>query len=122
MFAALTRVGNSLFFDLIPIVADDPKHQGETGFEYMNYNLPTFSIAKVEIANNQNIQLRFLNGDYIKELIKSGNVRIKHEKDELFETFVVTASSAELRQFLTKYGHDERLFSKENSITLTRKG
>jgi hypothetical protein len=121
MFGALTKVGNNFYFDLLPIIAADPKHEDGSGFEYTNDYLPAFTMAKLEISKNA-LNLYFLNGDFIKEQIKSGNMRIKHEKDELFETFVVTASSGELRQFVEKYGNDQRLYSKENSVTLTRKG
>lgn len=121
MFGAVTSIGNQLYIDLLPIVAGNTKNEVETGYEYTNDYLPAFTMAKLEISKN-GLNLHFLNGDFIKEQIRNGNVRIKHEKDELFETFVVTASSGELRQFIEKYGHDQRLFSKENSVTLTRKG
>lgn len=121
MFGAVTKIGNSLYFDLLPIIAADPKHEDGTGFEYTNDYLPAFTMAKLEVGKNA-LNLHFLDGDFIKEQIRSGNMRIRHEKDELFETFVITASSGELRQFVEKYGNDSRLFSKENSVTLTRKG
>jgi hypothetical protein len=81
----------------------------------------SFSLAKISFVNN-NMMISFLNGDYIKELISSGRVRIKHEKEDLFGSCVITASSDELKQFLEKYGNDDRLYSKNNLITLTRKG
>lgn len=121
MFGAVTKIGNDFYFDLIPVIAEDPKNQEGSGFEYTNDYLPAFTMAKLEIDKNA-LYLQFLDGDFIKEQIKGGNMRIKHEKDELFETFIVTASSGELKQFIEKYGHDKRLFSKENSVTLTRKG
>lgn len=122
MFGGLTRINNSLYFDLIPVIVNDPKNPESTGYEYTNDYLPTFTMARLEMTGNNSLTLRFLNGDFIKEQLKQGRIRIKHEKDELFDNFLVTASSEELREFLAKYGHDERLFSKENSVTLTRKG
>jgi len=76
----------------------------------------------VEILNNNSLVLKFLNGDFIKQQIAKGNMRIRHQEDKLFESFLVTASTYELTQFLQKYSHDERLFNQENSVTLTRKG
>jgi hypothetical protein len=122
MLAALTRINNNLYFDLLPVTINDPKNKNAEGFVYTNDYLPTFTMARLEMNGNNSITLHFLNGDFLKEQLRKGNIRIKHEKDELFDKFLVTASSDELRQFITKYGHDERLFSKENSITLTRKG
>ena len=60
-------------------------------------------------------------GDYIKEIVQTGKARISHEYDPLFGTFVISASSQQLEQFLEKYGDDERLYSEENTITLFRK-
>ena len=122
MFGAMTRIGNSQYIDLLPVIVNDPENQEMNGYEYSNDYLPTFTMAKLEMTGNNTLTLRFLNGDFIKEQLRQGNIRIKHEKDDLFDNFLVTASSSELRQFLTKYGNDERLFSKENSVTLTRKG
>lgn len=122
LFGALTRIGDGLYFDLIPVLAEDAADRQSEGFEYTNNYLPSFTMARLDIANNNTMTLQFLNGEFIKELLKKGQAGIKHEKNELFETFLVTASSKELQQFIGKYSRDERLFSKENSVTLTRKG
>ena len=42
------------------------------------------------------------------------------KKMTCFATTVITASSDELRQFLSKYGNDERLYSSKNTITLKK--
>jgi hypothetical protein len=79
-------------------------------------------MAKLEIINNNQLNLHFLSGEFIKEQINKGNIRINHESDNLFENLLITASTEQLHQFLKKYGNDQRLFSKENSVTLIRKG
>jgi hypothetical protein len=122
MFGALIRIDKDLYLDLLPIIADDPNNKEGTGYEYTNDYLPTFTMAKIEISSSNNMTLHFVNGDFIRDQVRKGNVRIKHEQNPLFETFMVTASSKELQQFISKYGHDDRLFNKENSVTLTRKG
>ena len=48
-------------------------------------------------------------------------MKIKHETDDLYDTFLITASTNELQQFIQKYGNDDRFFNKENSVTLIRK-
>ena len=122
---ALTRLGNNLFMNLAP-----------AGFEKKNMDdiewvkrygnmltyLPTYTIAKMQIQDNKMLVIKFLNGLFIKQQVKVGKVMIKHEEDELFDMFLITASSEELQQFLRKYGDDERLYSKENIIILKRKG
>jgi hypothetical protein len=122
LFGAITRIGGELYIDLLPIIAEDPKNAEGSGYEYLPEYLPAFSMAKLEVKNNNLVNLHFLNGDFIKEQIKNGNVRIGHEYDNLFETLLITASTEQLHQFFEKYGHDQRLFKKENSVTLTRKG
>jgi len=122
MSAALTRIGGDLFMDLSPMFLGDPKMPEGSGNEYSYNYLSTFTIAKIKIESNNSLSIQFLNGDYIKEQINAGNMRIKHEQDKLFDKFLITASTEELNQFLDKYGHDDRLYSTKNSITLSRKG
>jgi hypothetical protein len=122
MFGSMTRINNELFLELFPIVVDDPERQDGNGLDYTFDYLATITFARVDIVNNNKVQLHFPSGDVIKEQIEKGNMRLKHEDDRRFETFLVTASTRDLRSFFEKYGHDERLFGKENSFTLTRKG
>ncbi|MGZ5191541.1 MAG: hypothetical protein ACXWCZ_11015 [Flavisolibacter sp.] len=80
-----------------------------------------YSFAKLEWNTGNSFQLRFLDGDYIKDIILNGKARISHEYDPLFGTFVITASVEELEKFLEKYGNDERLFKNGKTINLVRK-
>ena len=80
----------------------------------------TSSIAKLEWKGN-GLSLHFLNGGRIKKIILNGNARIDHEYDPLFDTFVITASSKELQQFLEKYGNNESLFDGGVTLSLIRK-
>jgi len=114
--AGIVKIQGQYFLNLKPedILNDKEKEvyvEGEA----------TSSIAKIEWKNDNSLILHFLNGDYIKEIILSGKARIKHEYDPLFNTLVITASSAELEQFLTRYGNNQRLFDGGNTIIFTRK-
>jgi hypothetical protein len=124
MTGILSRVNDQYFVDLMPLGMKHPKSgDNASSFEF-NYNyLPTFSIAQLSFVNKDKIVLKYLNGDFIKEQLNKGNLRLKYEKDDLFGSFLITASSYELQQFLEKYGHDERLYySDDKSSVLTRKG
>ena len=79
------------------------------------------TIARVEFSNTNTMKLDFIDGGYLYDQIKAGRMKIKNETDELYGTFLITASTRELQQFLEKYGNDSRFFSKENSVTLIRK-
>jgi len=114
--AGIVKIQGQYFLNLKPedILNDKEKEvyvEGEA----------TSSIAKIEWKNDNSLILHFLNGDYIKEIILSGKARIKHEYDPLFNTLVITASSGELEQFLTRYGNNQRLFDGGNTIIFTRK-
>jgi hypothetical protein len=122
MSGSLTRIDGQLYMELYPIVIDDKTQPDGSGLDYTFDYLPGITIAKLDLRSDNTVQLHFPDGDYIKKQINEGNIRIKHEKDNWFDTFLITASSRDLRSFLQKYGHDQRLFSKENSVTLTRKG
>jgi hypothetical protein len=122
MVGAITSIQNDLFIEFSPLLSNDPKNAEGSGFEYNYTYLPSFTIARLNIKNNRAIDIQFLNGDFIKEQISAGNMRIKHEHNDLLNMFLITASSSELKQFLEKYGNDDRLYNTQNSITLTKKG
>jgi hypothetical protein len=122
MRGALTRINNSLYIDASPLAIYDPSYPDGSGLEWNNSYLPTISVARLEMTNQHTLAIIPANSDFVREQIINKRVQVKHESDLLTGTLLITASSAELRQFIQKYGHDERLFSSKNSITLTRKG
>jgi hypothetical protein len=87
----------------------------------LSNRLDSYTIARVQFTNNNIMKLDFIDGGYLYDQIKAGRMKIKHETDELYDTFLITASTIELQQFLEKYGDDSRFFNKENSVTLSRK-
>lgn len=121
MVAAMMKAGGHLFMDIYPAVMHDKKVKEDQSapFDFNNEYLAGFTVAKVSFTGNA-ITLNFIDGQYVKEQVKSGRMKLKHESDELFGTFLITASSGELQRFLQKYASDERIFNKESSVTLTR--
>ncbi|HEY5773111.1 MAG TPA: hypothetical protein VIS75_10800 [Chitinophagaceae bacterium] len=83
--------------------------------------LQTYTIARIRFSNSNTIKLDFIDGDFLYKQINAGRMKLKHETDELYDTFLITASTYELQQFIQKYGNDDRFFDKENSVTLIRK-
>lgn len=113
--AALAKIGQSIFISLSPEQSDDGKTITSPSGQ------STYSFAKLEWTTANAFQLHFLNGDFIKQLVLENKVRIKHEYDPLFETFVITASSQDLDQFLEKYGNDDRIYEGGNDVNFKRK-
>jgi hypothetical protein len=122
LLGSLIQLGNSLYMDFTPLTTQNKVHPENDIYNFGAYYAPAFTFAKVEIVNAGSIALKFPDGDFIQDQIKSGNMIIKHEQDNLFGSFLITASSHDLQQFLLKYGHDERIYGNGNSVTLTKKG
>jgi len=122
MVCCLTHICDDLYADIEPLTAEPLNKPTESNtddlFNGGSYTT-THSIAKLFVRGNE-LELHVLNGDFIKEQLKNGTAAVRYEKDDLFATTLITASSEELRQFLSKYGNDERLYSSKNTITLKK--
>lgn len=110
----LTKINGQLYMDLVP---EDIKSELEVHGSY-NYEKGHL-IAKVDVVNN-GLKFRFMDGQKIKELVLSGKLKLKHEHEKFFDTFVITASTRELRLFLEKYGNDQSLYPADNVVSLTK--
>lgn len=122
MICCLVRLGNNIFADIEPAFAMPVNKLSEKDMVELFYGgsyIPSHSIAKVVFRNNE-MEFRFLDGSFISQQLENGRVAISHEKDELFNTSLITASSADLQSFITKYGSDERLYSRENTVILKK--
>ena len=119
-FGGLIQIQGQYYINLIPEECLNTKGTEEytkKGYDHW----ATSSIAKMEWKDNNTIVLHFLNGDYIKEIILNGKAHIKYEYDPLFDSFVITASSEELQDFLAKYGNKDILYKGGNTLVLSRK-
>jgi hypothetical protein len=115
------RLNNQLFMNCMPITGTYTTHEGGGEDLDISGSMRSYTIAKVQWQNTNTIRLDFIDGDFLYEQIKAGRMKIKNETDELYDTFLITASTKELQQFLEKYGNDDRFFNKENSVILSRK-
>ena len=122
MICSLIKLGNNLFANLEPIDAKpvnvpDAKMMEDLlgGGSYKASN----TIARVVFKSNE-MEFQFIDPGYVRLQLANGRVAIKYEKDNLFNTDLITASSDELQLFLTKYGSDQRLYNKEKSVTLKK--
>jgi hypothetical protein len=114
--AALVKINHQYFLNIIPEGC-----KNSNGKEVYDLGQTTSSIARLTWKSENMLTLDFLNGGHIKEIILNGKAHIKYEYDALFDTFLITASSPELEQFLGKYGNNESLYKGGNTINLTRK-
>jgi hypothetical protein len=98
----LTEIGGNWYMEFLPDNMSTPDYDVEPDYYYYR-------------------QLHFLDGDYIKQQILSGHMRIKHEHEPMFNIFVISAPTQELRSFIFKYGNDRRLYKSSNMISLIKK-
>lgn len=121
LFGSMIKLNGRLFMNFTPVdmtITDSTNK--ETEIDLAN-RLNSYTIARVQFSNTNTMKLDFIDGGYLYDQIKAGRMKIKNETDELYDTFLITASTMELQQFLEKYGDDIRFFNKENSVTLNRK-
>ncbi|MCK7555437.1 hypothetical protein MKQ70_10635 [Chitinophaga sedimenti] len=114
MMFRLVRLGGDLYGDLFPIGVKNAK--GDDNYGFTLNHLSTHTLAKVAINDDATISLRPVAGDYVKSQLLAGNMNLRYEYDELFGSFVITASSEEMQQFIVKYGKSDRLFAADPVI------
>ena len=122
LFGSMIKLNGRLFMNMTPADMNtiSPANDKEKVANISN-TLYGHTIARVQFNNNNSLNLDFIDGGYVYDEIKSGHMKIKHEIEDNYDTFLITASTRELQQFLEKYGDDKRFFNKENSVTLIRK-
>lgn len=120
MLAGIVKIKGVYYLSLKPLECLD--NNGKESYELDgNKFLSTSTIARLDWKTNNVLAIIFFNGDQIKKISMNGNVRINYEYDSLFDTFAITASSAELQKFLEKYGNNENLMKEATTISLVRK-
>ena len=121
MFGSMVKLNGQFFINFTPAGMNTDKNK-EQAFETTSTDwLATHTIARVQFTNSNTVKLDFIDGGFLYDQAKAGRLKIKNERDDLYDTFLITASTDELQQFIQKYGNDERFFNKENSVTLIRK-
>ena len=105
----------------LPIEGTYDTHEGGGVDLTIPGSMPGYTIGKVLWQNSNTLKIDFIDGGFLYDQIKANRMKLKHESDDMYNTFLITASTNELQQFIRKYGKDDRFFDKENSVTLIRK-
>lgn len=128
MILSFTRMNGHLFAQLEPLLAvEEHKKVYDPVLKMERDPAPTsvwelgtshtYSFAKVNITN---AELRFvpIDGDYLDGLLEKGMMAVPFEKDDLFGSTFITASTEQLQKFFFKYGNDEKIFNKKYTLVL----
>lgn len=121
LFGSMIKLSDRLFINFTPVDITSTDSTDELSEINLANRINSYTIARVQFSNNSLMKLDFIDGGYLYDQIKAGHMKIKNETDELYDSFLITASTSELQQFLEKYGNDSRFFNKKNSVTLSRK-
>ncbi|HEY0742137.1 MAG TPA: hypothetical protein VGD40_11775 [Chryseosolibacter sp.] len=119
----LFRLNENLFLDFRPLASD-----GSVNELFEMHLLPSHSVAKIGKLSSDVIEIKWFNEEWLHKLFSQNRIKISHEviqeensgKDE-DKTYVLTASTEELRKFLIKFGDDESAFEGDNAMVLTLK-
>ena len=104
----LTKIGAETYIDFIP-------YKFNKGL-FSNNSINAHSFAKLTFDNDQ-LQLKMFDGEYITGLLHNKRIRLKHEIIGEDDEIILTASTAELRSFIQKYGNDEDLYDDVETFT-----
>ena len=121
LFGSMIKLNDRLFMNFTPVEITNTDSTNDITEINLANRINSYTIARVQFTNSSLMKLDFIDGGYLHDQIKAGRMKIKNETDELYDSFLITASTTELQQFLKKYGDDSRFFNKENSVTLSRK-
>ena len=96
------KIDNQLFLDFILFDGGLGIYENEKDLEGMHLT-KVHSLAKVDLTSNNSLSIKWLDEDKLDALIKENRIKIRHERDEFNDKFLLTASSEELVKFITKY-------------------
>lgn len=112
------KVESELFLDFTPIMYDD----SDANTLALQHLLKTHSVAKLNKLENEVLQLQWLDETPLSELLKTGQIKLKHEIVGIDDTLILTATSDELFKFLQKFEKSdiENKWKNAETYSLTR--
>ncbi|HEY0653201.1 MAG TPA: hypothetical protein VGD65_08730 [Chryseosolibacter sp.] len=121
--AHLFQLNGNLFLDFRPLASD-----GNVNDLFEMHLLPSHSVAKVVQISKDVVEIKWFDEDWLHSLFSQNRIKISHEviieensgNDE-DKSYVLTASTSELRKFLMKYGNEEAAFTGDDAMHLVLK-
>lgn len=93
------KINDQLFLDFTPLFYDINNTSLES-----HHLVPTHSLVKFDILDNNTIDIKWLSSDKLEGLIKNNRIKIDYEKIGIEnDKYLLTASSNELQKFIKKY-------------------
>jgi len=114
--AFLVRIGKYYYMDYYPV---EPKHNGIADEFFAAHYIPMHSIYRVKFTNEQKFERQQLDAGYLEKLIRNKQVRLEHEETD-DGSFLITAPTAELQQYLIKYSDVPEAYNNDNKDEFTK--
>ena len=112
-YAFLSRIGNELYLDYYPAETSRQKQYDDF---FKQHLVKLHSLYHVQFAQNQSLRIRQFDEGFLKNLINNKKIRISHEV--MFDgSYLITASTEELQQYVLKYGDVPEAYSNEKDDT-----
>lgn len=104
--AHLFNLNGEKYIDFTPLM--DELFKGEF---YSLHLMPAHSLAKLEISDDNHIQMRWFNEAWLVEMYKEHHLKLPYKIIQTYEneqSYLLTAETEELQKFLLKYGQDPK--------------
>jgi hypothetical protein len=119
----LFTLDGELYLDVVPL-SDDREEL--TVFDL--HMMPTHSIARVDLVDNDRVNIRWFNEEWLRNMFKQNKIKISHEvmmdpnpKGEDDGAYLLTATTDELQKFIMKYAKTEGAYDDQDlQLSLTR--
>ncbi len=109
----LVRLGNKLFLDAFPETMPNGTLEDANNYKWY-YNsfflVPAHTFAVVDSIEPQ-LKIRLIDSDKLKKFLEKEPTVVKHEI--AVDSLVITANTAELQKFVTKFADNRDIFSME---------
>ena len=115
-YAFLSRIGKELYLDYYP--AETLRQHQYDGF-YKQHLTRLHSFYKVQFNNSESFKISQFDEKYLRDLINNKQIRIRHEV-RFDGSYVITAPTEELQQYVLKYGSTPEAYIKEDIDTYIR--
>jgi hypothetical protein len=113
----LVKLGNKFYMDYFP--AETPEIKKYNGF-YRSHFIKMHTCFLIRfLKDNNTFELKQFSEDFLKNLIDNKKIHIRHEVNEA-GSFIVTAPTEELQQYILKYSDVPEAYYQDNTSTYTR--
>ena len=115
-YAFLVKLGKYYYLDYYPGALRNNEPAGEF---FAAHYVPMHRIYRIKFTGNHSFDIQQLDAGFLEKLILNKQVRLKHEVTD-DGSYLITAPTADLQQYLIKYSDTPEAYNNDNSDTYTR--